>query len=70
VWYAAEKYEDVAGLSLPPATQPFLDAWKRAEELVQNAPNVPMVCLKSIQEVDKKGVEVAMGAGSIWGVPM
>ncbi len=38
-----EKYEDVAGLVLPPETSVFLDTWKRPEELVLNAPDVPMV---------------------------
>jgi hypothetical protein len=33
-------------MSLPPAAAPFCDAWKRAEELLQGAPHVPMVCLK------------------------
>lgn len=39
----AEKYEDIAGTVLPPETQPFLDAWKRPEDLVLNNPNVPML---------------------------
>ncbi|GIL93290.1 hypothetical protein Vretimale_15687 [Volvox reticuliferus] len=38
-----EKYEDIAGLVLPPETQMFLDTWKRPEELVLNSPDVPMV---------------------------
>jgi hypothetical protein len=38
-----EKYEDIAGTVLPPETQPYLDAWKRPEELVQNMPNLPIV---------------------------
>ncbi|GFR43730.1 hypothetical protein Agub_g4841 [Astrephomene gubernaculifera] len=39
----AEKYEDVAGLVLPPESQVFLDTWKRPEDLVLNFPDVPMV---------------------------
>ncbi|GLC37755.1 Adenylate kinase [Pleodorina starrii] len=38
-----EKYDDIAGLVLPPETQMFLDTWKRPEELVLNSPDVPMV---------------------------
>lgn len=41
-----EKYEDAAGLALPPTTQPFLDGWRRPEELVRGAPNVPVVLLR------------------------
>jgi len=41
-----EKYEDPVGLALPPAALPFLDAWKRPEELVQGAPTVPMLLLR------------------------
>lgn len=44
--YAAGRYEDPLGLSLPPAAEPFCDAWKRADELLQGSPAVPMVCLK------------------------
>lgn len=43
---AAGKYEDSLGLSLPSAAEPFCDAWKRAEELLQGLPAVPMVCLR------------------------
>lgn len=67
----AGKYEDALGLSLPPAAEPFCDAWKRAEELLQGSPNVPMVCLKAPSAADqaaaaataadsKKGVVVQM----------
>lgn len=42
----AGKYEDLLGLSLPTAAWPFCDAWKRAEELLQGLPAVPMVCLR------------------------
>lgn len=52
---AAVKYEDPLGTALPPASQPFCDAWKRSEELLHGAPNVPMVCLKPAVETDKKG---------------
>ncbi|GFH10921.1 adenylate kinase, partial [Haematococcus lacustris] len=38
-----DKFDDPVGLMLPPAAQPFLDAWKRPEELVQNVPNLPVV---------------------------
>lgn len=44
---AVEKHEDSAGLCLPPAALPFLDAWKRPEELVQGSPSVPVVLLRS-----------------------
>ncbi|PNH05620.1 Adenylate kinase, chloroplastic [Tetrabaena socialis] len=40
---ATEKYDDLAGLVLPPETQIFLDTWKRPEELVLNFPDVPMI---------------------------
>lgn len=52
---AAVKFEDPLGTALPPASQPFCDAWKRSEELLHGAPNVPMVCLKPAADADKKG---------------
>lgn len=42
----AEKYQDAAGVMLPPQSQEHLDTWKRPEELVLNMPNVPMLRLK------------------------
>ncbi|EFJ40819.1 adenylate kinase [Volvox carteri f. nagariensis] len=45
-----EKYEDIAGLALPPETQMFLDTWKRPEELVLNSPDVPMVLTMPLQQ--------------------
>ena len=53
----ADKYEDPAGLLLPPETEAFLDTWKRPEELVQNFPDVPMLRVKagSAAAVDPKG---------------
>ena len=53
----AEKYEDPAGLLLPPETEAFLDTWKRPGELVQNLPDVPMLRIKpgSVAAVDPKG---------------
>lgn len=50
-----EKYEDPAGLALPPATLPFLDAWKRPEELVQGAPTVPIVLLRPATDAGSTG---------------
>lgn len=41
----AEKYEDIAGLMLPPQSEVFLDAWKRPENLVLNMPDIPMLRL-------------------------
>jgi hypothetical protein len=41
-----ERYVDTAGLALPPDAAPFLDAWKRPEELVQGAPSMPVVLLR------------------------
>jgi hypothetical protein len=56
---ATEKYEDIAGTVLPPETQPYLDAWKRPEELVQNMPNLPIVLTVPVapppEATDKKG---------------
>lgn len=53
-----EKHEDALGLSLPPAAVPFLDAWKRPEELVPGAPPPPLVLLRS-----------AGGGGAAGGAP-
>ncbi len=50
-----EKYEDPAGLSLPAAAHGFMDCWKRPEELVQNVPHVPLVCVKSLLDTETKG---------------
>jgi hypothetical protein len=63
----AVKFEDPLGTALPAASQPFCDAWKRAEELLHGAPNVPMVCLKPAAETDKKGDEAAScGSCVVW----
>jgi hypothetical protein len=56
---SAVKFEDPLGTVLPPASQPFCDAWKRAEKLLHGAPNVPMVCLKPAAETGKKGDDAA-----------
>ncbi|KAG1679244.1 hypothetical protein FOA52_009273 [Chlamydomonas sp. UWO 241] len=47
-----EKYEDFAGLMLPPASEEFLDAWKRPEELVQGTPDVPFLLTHPQQAAD------------------
>lgn len=39
-------FVDPVGLVLPEAARPFLDAWKRPDELVPDAPPPPMVSLK------------------------
>ena len=58
----ADKYEDAAGLLLPPQTEAFLDTWKRPGELVQNLPDVPMLRLKpgssAVAAVDPKGTRL------------
>lgn len=52
----ADKYDDPVGLVLPPETQPYLDTWKRPEELVQNMPNIPVVMTKAAAAAaDAKG---------------
>lgn len=72
----AEKYEDALGLSLPPAAQPFLDAWKRPDELVQGAPSIPLVLLRALADGggagggsgggEKKGANAHVRAGCAW----
>ena len=57
----AEKFDDPLGLSLPPAALPFLDAWKRPEELVQGAPSIPVVLLRP--PADGGGAGAGGGAG-------
>lgn len=52
-----EKYEDIAGLVLPPDTQLFLDTWKRPEELVLNCPDVPMVLTVPLAAPELAGKE-------------
>eukprot|EP00879_Flechtneria_rotunda_P024046 GHRR01025468.1.p1 GENE.GHRR01025468.1~~GHRR01025468.1.p1 ORF type:complete len:822 (+),score=235.91 GHRR01025468.1:119-2584(+) len=57
---AAGKFEDALGLALPPAAQLFCDAWKRTEELLHGAANVPLVSLKPATELDKKGKTISV----------
>jgi len=65
---AAGKYEDPLGVSLPPSAMPFCDAWKRAEELLQGWPAVPVVCLRPaaadgpVTADTKKGVRLFVTA--------
>ncbi|KAJ9504593.1 hypothetical protein QJQ45_030505, partial [Haematococcus lacustris] len=59
-----DKFDDPVGLMLPPAAQPFLDAWKRPEELVQNVPNLPVVLTQPLpvpatEQKDGKAVKGA-----------
>eukprot|EP00854_Cymbomonas_tetramitiformis_P020311 gene20311-24322_t len=51
--YSGPKFEDVDGTIIPEKVAPFLDAWKRPEELVMGQSNVKMVQLKE-EEVDPK----------------
>ena len=60
-----EKYEDALGLALPPASQPFLDAWKRPEELVQGAPSVPVVLLRGVAAGDGGAAAGTGGGGGV-----
>lgn len=51
------KFEDAAaGLALPVAVQPYLDAWRRAEQLVADSPAAPVVNVRwqQVDPPDKK----------------
>jgi hypothetical protein len=64
----ADKYEDPLGLALPPASLPFLDAWKRPDELVQGAPSVPVVLLRPAADGGVISAGTAMAGGSSGGL--
>eukprot|EP00798_Chlamydomonas_sp_ICE-L_P023777 gene23777-9336_t len=59
----SDKYEDVSGLVLTPETEPFLDTWKRPEELVLNNPNIPMVNMVAPGPADVKDAK-GVGKGA------
>lgn len=67
----AEKYEDLAGTVLPPETQPYLDAWKRPEELVQNMPNLPIVLTLPVAPppTDEKNAKGELASEQLGRVP-
>lgn len=45
------RFEDPVGCVLPSATQPFLDTWKRSDELVYGQAQLPMYLMKGAQTV-------------------